>query len=117
MTIFKLKHKYLISNLNNFLHCTREMQNFLVMSRKIFICSSHAATIFLKSPLYNRHGIIDLKGDYMYKNKKATIDKEWLSLMQTAKNMNLTKEEIREFIRKNANKTKQKKNKKGEETL
>ncbi len=44
----------------------------------------------------------------MCKKTKATIDKEWLSLMLTAKNMNLTTEEIREFIRNNANKTKQK---------
>lgn len=108
MTIFKHKHKYLVSNLNNLLHHTNEMENLLAMSRKIFFSSRHGATIFLERSLYNRHGITESKGDYMYKKKKATIDKEWLSLMLTAKNMNLTTEEIREFIRNNANKTKQK---------
>jgi len=50
-----------------------------------------------------------LKGDNMQTDTKAPFDKEWVTLMLIAKNMNLTKEEIRAFIRQTANKTKQNK--------
>lgn len=45
----------------------------------------------------------------MQTDTKAPFDKEWVTLMLIAKNMNLTKEEIRAFIRQTANKTKQNK--------
>lgn len=85
------------------------MENLLAIRRKIFLCSGHDATLFLFCSFYNQLVIIDLKGDYMQTDTKAPIDKEWVSLMLIAKNMNLTTEEIRAFIRQTANKTKQKK--------
>lgn len=85
------------------------MQNLLGIRRKFFLKSSHDATPFLLHSLYNLHEHTVSKGDIMGEKPKEPIDNEWLSLMLTAKNMNLTKEEIRAFIRQNANKSETKK--------
>jgi len=86
------------------------MQNLLAMRRKIFICFVYVATRFLSCTFYNSDcKLRSERGDNMQTDTKAPFDKEWVTLMLIAKNMNLTKEEIRAFIRQTANKTKQNK--------